>query len=283
MLQVSVTNETTKPFSIDYRAGQIFENGLIRVVLLKPLAWEVAPGASESKELPVVALTAEDRGDRGSFTPTTEIHTSLEPLIRQAASNPALTTAVLQTATLAITEDAPVDVFARFPRPQAQVNSANERLKVNTTDIVAAIELLQAVGVRSPKLAADPHLQVEAMIDPECHDAAMRIYGISPESEWQFWRTGLLDGDPSVRHYSLYGIARFYPDVALRMMPRWALETRLPPHYRRAAIGALALTRRFEAGPILRTLQQDLRDEGELAQCVTPALKYLEQNISNAL
>jgi hypothetical protein len=67
------------------------------------------------------------------------------------------------------------------------------------------------------------------------------------------------------------------------MMPRWALEQRTAPHYRRAAIGALALTGRTEAGPILRSLERDLAQESELARKVNPALRYLEQTANDAL
>ena len=97
------------------------------------------------------------------------------------------------------------------------------------------------------------------------------------------WRHELLEGDPGTRHYALYGIARFYPDVALQMMPRWALEQRTASHYRRAAIGALALTQRAEAGAILRTLERDLAQKGDLAPTVGPALRYLEQTTNDAL
>lgn len=67
------------------------------------------------------------------------------------------------------------------------------------------------------------------------------------------------------------------------MMPRWARETRTFPHYRRAAIGALALTQKSAAKPILQELGRDLAREKEMAQRIDPALRYLEQNLPNVL
>jgi hypothetical protein len=189
----------------------------------------------------------------------------------------------VQAAALAITEDAPVDLFARFPRPNAPDGKAGDNFKIDTVEIIAAIQLLRDIGVASSKLASDPQLKIEAMIDPQAHASAMKYYGIDPKSEWAYWRHELLEGDPATRHYALYGIARYYPDVALQMMPRWALEQRTAPHFRRAAIGALALTRKTEAGPILRALERDLAQENDLARKVDPALRYLEQTANDAL
>ena len=69
----------------------------------------------------------------------------------------------------------------------------------------------------------------------------------------------------------------------MQMMPKWALETRTASHYRRAAIGALGLTQKSEAKPLLQALEKDLARETELAQRVEPALRYLEQYLPNAL
>ena len=49
------------------------------------------------------------------------------------------------------------------------------------------------------------------------------------------------------------------------------------------AIGALALTQKSEALPILQALERQLAPENELAQRIEPALRYLEQNLRNAL
>ena len=54
------------------------------------------------------------------------------------------------------------------------------------------------------------------------------------------WKNELLNGDQGTRHYALYGIARFYPEIALQMLPNWAREKRTARVFRLAAVQALA-------------------------------------------
>ena len=281
-LQLKVTNGTKQPFPVNLAAGTVFEDDRASVILLKSFDAKVPPGGTLAQDLAVVALSSANQGDTGKFTGSSKTQPKLAPLIQHLESHSSVPVGVVQTAALAILEDAPVDLFARFARPQA-VAPAVETFKVDTCDIIAAIQLLREIGVDSSRLAQDSQLKIEAMIDLKAHDIAMQYYGINADSEWLYWKHELLEGDPSTRHYALYGIARFYPDVAMQMMPKWALETRTSPHYRRAAIGALALTQKSEARPLLQALERDLAKENELAQRVDPALRYLEQNLPNAL
>jgi hypothetical protein len=281
-LHLNATNKTARPVQVSYKAGDVFDGEKTKLVLLKSFALELQPGGTEAQDLPVAAIRSSHQGETGRFTRSSRTQSDLAPLIRHLESNPSIHIGAVQAAVLAITEDAPVDLFARFPRPDTSAGPGVESFKIDTVEIIAAIQLLRDIHVESCKLSADPQLKVEAMIDPAAHASAMKYYGIDPDSEWLYWRNELLEGDPSTRHYALYGIARFYPDVALQMMPKWALEQRTAPHYRRAAIGALALTRKSEAGPILRALERDLAQETDLVQMVDPALRYLEQNANDA-
>ena len=282
-LQLKVTNGTKQPFSVNLPAGTVLQGDRAGVILLKSFDAKVPPGGTQSQDLVVAALSSANQGDSGKFTSSSKTQPGLAPLILHLESHSAVPVSVVQTAVLAILEDAPVDLFARFPRPQAGDAPAVETFKVDTCEIIAAIQLLREIGVDSSKLSQDPQLKIEAMIDPKAHDIAMQYYGITADSEWLYWRHELLEGDPSTRHYALYGIARFYPDVALQMMPKWARESRTAPHFRRAAIGALALTQKSEARPLLQALGRELVRENELAQRVEPALRYLDQNSPNAL
>ena len=281
-LQLKVTNATRQPFAVNLAAGTVFEDDRAGVILLKAFDAKVPPGGTLAQELAVVALSSVNQDGKGNFTSSSKTQSRLAPLIQHLESHSSVPVGVVQTAALAILEDAPVDLFARFPRQQTSESTAVETFKAETCEIIAAIQLLREIGVDSSKLAQDPQLKIEAMIDFKAHDTAMQYYGINPDSEWLYWKHELLEGDPSMRHYALYGIARFYPDVAMQMMPKWALETRTSPHYRKAAIGALALTQKSEAKPLLQALERDLAKETELAQRVDPALRYLEQNLPNA-
>ncbi len=70
--------------------------------------------------------------------------------------------------------------------------------------------------------AQEPQLKIEAMIDPLAHAAGVALLQLTIEQEWAYWRDELQKGDLSTRHYALYGIGRYYPDVALQMLPDWA-------------------------------------------------------------
>ncbi len=282
-LQMKITNGTAKPYAVHFGAGAIFEDDRVGVVLLKQVDLTVEAGGTMEQEFVVAALNSGKLENRGKFKDTTKTEPKLEQLMKHLESHSELPLGVVQTAMLAILEDAPVDVFAQFPKLHPDTTSRDDSFKVETWQIVSALQLLRDIGVDSAKLGEDPQLKIEAMIDLKAHDLAKQYYGISSQNEWAYWRHELLAGDPSTRHYALYGIARYYPDVALVMMPRWARETRTLPHYRRAAIGALALTQKSAASPLLQDLGRDLAREKELVQRIDPALRYLEQNLPNVL
>ncbi len=282
-LKLRVTNSTKQPFSVSLGAGTIFQNDRSELLLLKPFESQVQPGATLQQDLSVVALSSRGQSEHGTFTSSTKTQPKLAGLIQHLESHSSVPVTVAQTAALAILEDAPAGLFAKFPRPLADDVSETETFRVETSDMVAAAQLLREIGVDSAKFAQDAQLKVEAMVDLKAHDLAMQYYGISHENEWAYWKGLLTEGDPTMRHYGLYGIARYYPDVAVQMMPKWALEVRTAPHYRKAAIGALALTQKSEAKPLLEALERDLSKETELAQRVDPALRYLEQHLPNAL
>ena len=126
----------------------------------------------------------------------------------------------------------------------------------------------------------DPQLKIEAMIEPLTRPTAMRYYGITTGTEWEYWKTELLKGDESTRHYALYGIARFYPEVALEMLPKWARETKMQNVFRVSAIQALADTQRPEALPLLERLADELGRNTELGRTATNSAKLLNSNLA---
>ena len=282
-LQIKVVNGGAKPYPISFPAGTIFEDDRSGVALLKAVDLRVDPGATLEQEFAVVALTSGKVAKRGNFRDTTKEEPKLAPLFKHLETHMEPPLAAVQTAVLAILENPTLESFAQCPMLHADGTQRDDTFKVETWQIVSALQILRDIGVDNVRLSEDPQLKIEAMIDMKGHDIAKQYYGISTEAEWAFWRHELLSGDPSTRHYALYGIARFYPEVALVMMPKWARETRTLPHYRRAAIGALALTQKSEAKPLLQDLGRDLVREKELAQRIEPALRYLEQNLPNVL
>src|SRR5436190_11718037 len=118
------------------------------------------------------------------------------------------------------------------------------------------------------------------MIEPLSRAAAMQYYGLTAQTEWEYWKSELLFGAPATRHYALYGIARFYPEIALEMLPNWAREPKTHPVYRISALQALADTQRPEAVGILRQLADELGDETELGRAARGAADFLAQQLN---
>jgi hypothetical protein len=142
---------------------------------------------------------------------------------------------------------------------------------VETSELIGALTALRECGARveSLALANDSQLKLELMIEPLTREAAKRFYGISEETEWEFWKHELLQGDPSTRHYALFGIARFYPEIALEMLPKWVREAKTHPVYRLSAIQAIADTQKPEALSLLRQLASELGAETQLGKAAT--------------
>jgi hypothetical protein len=198
--------------------------------------------------------------------------------------HPEINRNALQTAVLAMMENLPLSAVAKFTMAGGELPSRfnTDAFRVETFELMGALVLMREIGVRESSIAltVNPQLKIEAMIDPATRPMAMRYYSIQADQEWEFWRRELLQGEPSTRHYALYGIARFYPDVALEMLPRWAREGRTNPVYRLSAVEALADTQRPEALPILRALATELGANTELARAANGAADYLDYQLA---
>ena len=277
-LRVTINNKDAKPYSLDLAAGTEFDSIHSKVVLLAPVKLEVSAGSNKQSDLNCAAVSVTNEIGETAFTKSETPNTRVAPLISLLAKRTDVPFKVAQTAVLALADHAPADVFAKFKRLNSDTSLRYDPIafKVDNSELVSALSLLREAGVDTNlPLAGDPQVKIETLLDDQSHTSAMTYYGITPEMQWSFWKYELLAGPPSLRHYALYGIARYYPDVALAMLPRWAREKRLDPIYRLSAIRALALTLRPEAIPVLKQLQQDLGSELELAQAAEKASQYL--------
>jgi hypothetical protein len=189
----------------------------------------------------------------------------------------------LQTAALALTENLPLSAVAKFTSATGEFKSRfdTDAFRVDPIDLISALSVIRQLGIDEERIAMtiDPQLKIESMIHPLSRAAAMRYYGIGEAAEWDFWKTELLSGASATKHYALFGIARYFPDVALEMLPRWAREIRTPMVFRVSALQALADTQRPEAVPILLELKQELAMDAELGPAAAGAALYLEQRI----
>jgi hypothetical protein len=282
--KVVLMNKGTDSLKVSVPIGQIFESEEAAVVVIRPGAVEVAPGKTRELSLRTAALRSTNHlGDAQYRLAYTNLP-KIEPLLVRIQKDPDLTIPAVQTAILALTENLPLSAVAKFTLASAILPSRfdTDAFRADTQDIVTALSLLRDIGVRESRVALtiDPQLKIESMIDPTSRPLAMRYYQIPAQIEWEFWRAELLNGEPATRHYALYGIARFYPDVALEMLPRWAREPRTNPVYRLSAVQALADTQRPEALPILTALQTELGLGTALGKAAKGAADYLDYQLA---
>ncbi len=278
-----VHNKTGKGLHLRFKAGQLFATGENNVVLVRPVDMDIPGGETQKRELQTAATRSTNVVRLEPYRPAIYTLANLESLLAQVGQEPEATPGAIQTAVLALTENLPVAAFAKFPEPGSDLPTKfdTKAFKVDVADILGALVLLRDIGVPDEQLAlaVDPQLKIEAMIDPMAHAEAMRYYGISSSAEWEYWKHELLQGDESTRHYALYGIARYFPKVALDMLPRWARENRTTPVFRLSAIQALALTERPEALSALRQLEHELAGDNDLGDAARRSADLLEARL----
>jgi hypothetical protein len=282
VIKASLTNCYAAPLRVTVDAGSIFETADLhnQTVIARGETIELAPGARREAWLQAAATHSGNiRGER-AYRLCPDTLPALAALFAQSEKCPEISRDAIQTAVLMITENAPLGVFARFTllSGTASAKPFATTFQVGTGEILTAFSLLKQAGYPRGNFAAthDSQLRIESMIDPLSHAAALRYYRIPAEQEWAYWRDELQQGDLSTRHYALYGIGRYFPDVALQMLPDWARAKHMSSLYRTSAIQAMAETRRSEAISVLQSLVSEFGAATELGQSSRKAIAYLE-------
>jgi hypothetical protein len=276
------TSTYNAPLRVTIPAGLIFETADYHS--------EMAVARTDAVDLPAgvqLPVWLQCAATRSTNSPANQAYhlcpdnlASLDKLFVQADQSPEISREAIQAAILLITENAPLRLFAEFTllgaAPSAKPLPAF--YEINTGEILSSFGLLKAAGYSLLHVTAahEPQLRIEAMIDPLAHAAAMHYFGISEYMEWSYWRDELLKGDPATRHYALYGIGRYYPEVALQMLPAWARAAQLSPLLRLSAMQAMAETHRPEAVSVLQQLVSEFGGATELGQSGRKAIAYLE-------
>jgi hypothetical protein len=283
-MRAVLTNRTTVALVVRVPAGQMMESGRNTVVVARAGEVEVRPGKAVEVTIQTAATRSANAVAEASYQLSFGTLPKLDTLLAYVQERSDLTSGAVQTAVLALTENLPLSSVAKFTGVGGDLETRfdTSSFKADTGDILTALTTLRAIGARDGDLALtiDPQLKIEGMIEPATRSAAMSYYGIAPEREWEYWKTELLSGEPNTRHYALYGIARFYPEIALEMLPKWARETKTQNVLRLSAIQALADTQRPEALPILQRLSDELGTQTELGRTAASAAKYLSTHLS---
>ena len=284
-MRLTLMNKSKAPLAVKVPAGQVFECERNAVVVVRAEGTDVRPGTLSTLTLQTAATRSLNTIGEANYRPTYTTAPRTDAFLAYAQEHLELTPSAIQTAVLALTENLTVSAVARFAPASGPLPSRfnTDAFRVATTDIIQALAALRESGAKDRDLAMtiDPQLKIEAMIEPLCRAAAMRYYEIEPEVEWEYWRGELLNGDPSTRHYALYGIARFYPEIALEMLPRWVREAKTNQVYRLAALQALADTQKPEALGLLHELAAELGPDTELGKAAAGAEKYLDTHLAS--
>jgi len=282
-LVMDARNTGDQPLRLHLGAGQLLASTDSTVVVLKSQTLDFAPRADLHQEFPTAATSSANKVTGAEFHLSAGTLPDLDKLFAYVAAHPEATPGAIQTATLILTENLPLSAFAKFNELSAGAENIQESqdFKADTVDILSALTTIKDLGIDRPlAVTIDPQLEVEAMIDPGAHGLALRYYGIS--DQWGYWKNQLLQGDPSTRHYALYGIARFYPNVALQMLPKWARQESVGSVYRLSAVEALAQTGKAEAIPILRELEREFGGTSDLGHTAHVAANYLDAQFARS-
>ncbi len=282
-LTATLRNNSPTPLRVTVPAGQVFESGRNMVLNVRPVEVELMPAQTREVRLVTVALYSANKVGDSAYKVSYQTAPKLEAFLSWVALHPEVSAASLQTAALALTENLPLNSLSKFaPTNGIQSKLPTDAFRAETGDLIGALSALRDSGVKldTVALSLDPQLRIESMIEPLSREAAKRYYTITEEREWDFWKHELLNGDPGTRHYALFGIARFYPQVAIEMLPKWARETQTHPVYRMAAVQALAETQRPEAMSILHALSNELGATTELGKAAAQAAQYLDTRLA---
>jgi len=269
------------PLRLHLSAGQLLASDDSTIAILKSQTLDFASHAERHEEFATAATSSANKVVGAEYHLSAGTLPDLDKLFAYISAHPDASAASIQTATLILTENLPLSSFAKFNELSAGTEAMHESqdFKADTFDILTALTIIKNIGIDRPlAVTIDPQLEVEAMIDPDAHGLAVTYYGIT--DEWAYWKSQLLQGDPSTRHYALYGIARNYPDIALQMLPKWARQTTISPVYRMSAVEALAETNRAEAIPILRELEREFGGTSDLGHAAHQAANYLDEEFA---
>lgn len=282
-------NELAEPLELIIPEGLVLETPESseiqgQIILVRRATIVLEAGQEVDERLYCAATNSGNRHGDYVFQPTSTRLPLVEPVLNHLRVNPAFSHGAIQTAVLSVTENLPMGFFAKFTLASETPPSLQEAgdFRVDVRDLIAALQLLRDAGVPEDQLAlaVDPQLKIEAMCDRLTHAQAMKYYGITKGQEWEFWHNELLKGDPSTRHYALYGIARYFPDVAVDMMPKWARSERLNSVFRISSIIAIAETRRPEALSVLAQLNYEFSSAPEMRRATEEAARYLENYVN---
>jgi hypothetical protein len=280
-LTLTLHNLATESIKTTLPKGLIFTtaDNAAQVVCTSETRIQLKPNEEFRSAVPSAAIRMANVIGEHILLPSETRLPALEPLWPALDRLPDASPGTIQTAVLLLMEDPSLAAFATFPLAASEKpkGKPTDAFAVPTEDIIVALNILSKVAPEKGfGLIGSAQLRLEALINPKSHDAALMFYNIDRDQEWDFWRTELAHGDPSMRHYALYGIARYYPDIAYEMLPKWIGEARTPLVFRQHAAFALAEIPRPEALRALTKLHAQLATDAQMRPVMDKALSLAQ-------
>ncbi len=278
-LRLKAENPTDTEHMVSIPRGTPFESVSSLVVTLEPIEAEMVPGGSAELEVRAAALRPENAAGDAVYTRASGGVEQLQPIFEIIAADAQVPQPVVQLAILIVMENPPLSALAGFPtlEDDLPVQADFSEFSTDAPQLLAALALLKNAGVDIARyqVGASDQLRLETMVKPATRPMAQEVYGLKGEAEWDFWKSTLTEGDARLRHYALYGIGRFYPSIAVTMMPEWADNPRLLPAYRLAAVYSLGMSGSQDAYPVLEAMAARYPPGSTLAGAVSESLNYL--------
>lgn len=285
-LDIRVVNSGATAASYKLKAGTQFQSGATLVMTIEGFESEVGAGETVKASVRTVPLRTTNDQQLAACRQVVSPDSRLDPLVD--AVNGGLEVVepkVLATAALLIAQDPPLSEIASFPTMAGSrdggVQKAPEAMQASAAQLLDALLLLKSIGadVSAVGIATDPQFKLEVLVKPDTNQAARQFFGIEDRSaHWAFWKDTILNGDPRLKHYGLYGIGRFFPEVAASMMPAWASDRRVLPTYRLSAVYALGFAGTPEARVALEALSRKFPPQTNMGRAVEESLAYLDRH-----
>ncbi len=283
-LHIHLVNSGATSAEFLLEAGTVLQSAANLIMTAEDMRREVAAGETVEASLRVVPLRSSNSVQKLPYRKVQTPDPQWAPIAHLVRSNAATADAkVLRTAALLMAENPSLERIAAFPTIGSDLlgEPAAKPLLATAQELLEALVLLKSHGadLNAIDLASDPQLQLETLVKPATNALARKFYGLEGDRQhWAFWRDTIINGDPRLKHYALYGIGRFYPDVAATMMPAWASDRRLLDAYRLSAVYALGLSATPEARKQLDLLAVKYPPQTDLGRAVQKAIAHMERH-----
>ncbi len=281
-LILQLVNQKTVADRFELAAGTVFQSFGSFILLIDPLNHSIEPGDTREINLRVVPLGLDNQVADGAYRQIEDIPEQLQPLAKAIQGSISWKEEDLRLAAIILFNNPALGEVADFPVAESIIQTNSDTpaaARRSALELINALLLLKDLGIDTAglKLAGDTQLQLETMVKENSNLIARKFYGLENRLQhWNYWKSILVKGDGRFRHYSLYGIGRFFPDVALKMMPDWAKNRRITPIYRLSAVYALGLTEKTEALQQLESLSKRYPPVTNMGRATREAARYIQ-------